>query len=82
MALDMYRLNGFEPFDDASALLGVLTDDPAIHWSMAELGLHMGWEQDRVETVAAELRRDGVAHDEGGFVWPSRAAVRCRELLA
>jgi hypothetical protein len=78
----MYRAMGREPFDDASALLGVLTDEPQHHWSQAELRLQMGWSEERLEDAVADLERDGLAHCHDGFTWPARAAVRCRELLA
>ena len=81
-ARPMYRATNREPFDDPSALLGVLTDEPHIHWSRAELRLQMGWPAERLEDALAELQRDGLAHSSDEFVWPSRAAVKCRELLA
>jgi DNA-binding IclR family transcriptional regulator len=76
------RDDQLEPFDDAAAVLALLTDEPRIQWSEAELHLQMGWPPERISDALTELRRDGLAHQQGGFAWPTRAAVRCRELLA
>jgi hypothetical protein len=77
----MYRMKGLEPFDDESALLGLLTDEPSVHWSSAELRLQLGWPAERLDDAITELERDGLAHRRGGAIWPTRAAVRCRTLL-
>ena len=71
-----------EPFDDAGALLGVLTEDPRVHWSRTELELQMSWDTVRVDDTLAELERDGLVHRHGPFAWASRAAARSRELMA
>jgi hypothetical protein len=76
------RLLEREPFDDAGALFGVLTEDPRVHWSRSELELQMGWDTVRVEDTLAELERDGLAHRHGPFAWATRAAARSRELMA
>ena len=68
-----------EQDDDARVLLGLLLDEPR-HWSVAELAVHLGWDHVRVEDVAAELCRDGLAHRHAEFVFASRAASRCRQL--
>jgi hypothetical protein len=78
----MYRAQGFEPFDDASALLGVLTDEPTVHWSRAELQLQFGWQPERLEDALAELQREGLAHYQSGFAFASRAAASARLMLA
>ncbi len=77
----MYRANGLEPFDDASALLGLLTDDPALHWSLRELQSQLGWSCERLCDTIGELLRDGLAHERNGFCWASRAAAQARLLL-
>lgn len=78
----MYKAHDAQPFDDPSALLGVLTDEPEIHWSRGELQTQMTWPPERLDDALAELEREGLAHRHDGFAWPTRAAVRCRELLA
>jgi hypothetical protein len=70
-----------EAFDDAGALLGILTDDPRQHWSWSELQLQMGWPAERLDDALAELERDGLAHRHDRFCWASRAATRTRELM-
>ena len=76
------RLLEREPFDDAGALFGVLTEDPRVHWSRSELELQMGWDTVRVEDTLAELERDGLAHRHGPFAWATIAAARSREHMA
>jgi hypothetical protein len=71
-----------EPFDDAGALLAILTDDSRQHWSWSELQLQMNWPPARLEDAVAELERDDLLHRHDGYVWASRAATRTRELLA
>jgi hypothetical protein len=66
--------------DDARAVFGVLTDEPAVHWSPHELELQMGWRPERLEDALAGLERHGLIHRRDA-VWPTRAAVRCHELL-
>jgi hypothetical protein len=78
----VYRVTRREPFDDAGALLGLLTDEPEVHWSNGELQIQLGWDASRLADVLFELVGDGLAHRQGGFAWASRAATRCRELLA
>jgi metal-dependent amidase/aminoacylase/carboxypeptidase family protein len=78
----MYREQRLEPFDDASALLGTLTDEPHALWAIPELEREFGWSSERVQDALADLGRSGLAHQIGNAVFPSRAAVRCRELLA
>jgi hypothetical protein len=77
----MYRAKGLEPFDDASALLGLLTDEPSLHWSIQELQNHLGWSPERLSDTIGELVRDGLAHEMNGFCRPSRAATQARLLL-
>jgi DNA-binding HxlR family transcriptional regulator len=67
---------------DAGIVLGVLTDEPQVHWSAGELQRELEWPSERLQDALAELQRDGLAHRGEAFTWPTRAAVRCRELLA
>lgn len=76
------KLSRQEAFDDPGALLGILTDEPNVHWSERELQLELGWPDVRVSDALAALERDGLTHRIGSFAWPTRAAVRSRELLA
>jgi hypothetical protein len=77
----MYRAKGLEPFDDESAVFGVLTDDPRVLWTIPELEREFGWSGERVQDALADLDRAGLVHRLGDFAVPSRAAVRSRELL-
>jgi hypothetical protein len=71
-----------QPFERAAPLLALLLDQPTVHWSRDELHLHLGWSDGRLDDALAELERDGLAHRQSGFTWPTRAAVRAFELLA
>ena len=75
-------LSDVEPFEDAGALLGILTDEPHTHFNRSELARDLGWFEGRVDDALAELSRAGLVNRHGAFAFASRAAVRCRELLA
>jgi hypothetical protein len=77
----MYRARGLDPFDDQSALYGLLTDEPHVHWSTNELRVQLGWSEEQLADALAELERDGIVHRSGRFCWPTRAAIRSRVLL-
>jgi hypothetical protein len=70
------------PCKDARVLLGILTDEPHTHFDRLELTRELGWEEERVEDALADLARSGLVNRQGRFAFASRAAVRCRELLA
>jgi hypothetical protein len=82
LASRMYRVKNLDAFDDPSALFGLLTDEPHLTWSVRELETHLGWDAVRVVDCVSDLERDGLAHRLGSFIFPTRAAVRSRELLA
>ena len=56
LAREMYRANGLEAFDDAGAVLGVLTDEPQVHWSEAELRQQLGWPAEHLTRTAVRCR--------------------------
>jgi hypothetical protein len=76
----MYR-DEREPFEDAGVVLRLLLDEPTVHFAKDELVRELNWPPAQLEDALAELARAGLAHRRDGFVFPSRAAVRCHELL-
>jgi hypothetical protein len=71
-----------ESFEDAGVVLRLLLDQPTVHFTDGELLRELSWPEGQLEDSLAELARAGLAHRREGFVFPSRAAVRCCELLA
>jgi hypothetical protein len=57
--------------------------DAAAHLSTDELPRDLGGTAPAVRAAdaLAALQRAGLAHRAGDFAWPTRAAVRCCELL-
>jgi hypothetical protein len=70
-----------------SAVLQQLLDLHPTHLTLAELRREMGSERgdfaerDAVERAVRELIAAGLLHGGGEFVVPTRAAIRCSELL-
>ena len=77
----MNSQNTKEPFEDGGVILPLLIEQPTVHFSEDELTAETAWSRERVQDALADLQRYGLAHRENGFVWASRAAVRCYELL-
>jgi hypothetical protein len=71
-----------ESFEDAGVVLRLLLDQPTVHFAEDELRQELRWPDGQLEDSLAELARAGLAHRQGDFVFPSRTAVRCCELLA
>jgi hypothetical protein len=70
-----------EPFEDAGVVLRLLLDEPQVHFADEELVRELNWPPAKLEDALGELARAGLAHRRDGFVFPSRAAVRCYGLL-
>jgi hypothetical protein len=70
-----------------AAVLRQLLDLHPTQLTLAELRLEMGGgsgdfaERDAVERAVRELTAAGLLHEGGEFVVPTRAALRCSELL-
>jgi hypothetical protein len=69
-----------------SAVLQQLLDLHPIRLTLAELRREMGGggdfaQRDAVERAVRELTSAGLLHEGGEFVVPTRAALRCSELL-
>lgn len=71
-----------EPDDDARLILRLIVEQPTVHFTVDELSREAAWPPVRVEDALAELSRPGLIHRIDGFVFASRTAVRCHELLA
>jgi hypothetical protein len=65
----------------AQWVLNELLDKPTVHWSLAELETRLDVDAPHIDDAVAALRRSGLAHRQGEFVFPTRAAVECGRLL-
>ena len=71
-----------EPDDDARVILRIVVEQPTVHFALEEICAEVGWKAERVQDALLELSRSGLIHRGAGFVFATRTAVRCHELLA
>jgi hypothetical protein len=82
-ALAARRLQGMLSDTERTAqlVLDELLEHPSRHWSATELERTLDLGRIEIADAAAFLDRNGLAHRDNAFVWPTGAAVQCDRLL-